>query len=313
MIVCYSSCRCCKDLLISSLKSIEKNNQNVTFFIFNNKIKHFSEVSFSDKSFSEEQSEKTENTQCQLTDEYEYSKEDLKEIKSHCKRLVVVNIDPWMDIFNECHPLKTQTNTYTRLLMSRFFQKFSKKSKILPFNHPDAESFSRLTSNPFGHLETFPDRFIYCDEDTICNGNIEKFWKHDFSSDILGFVEQNRRFCSEARRRSNIPRFYKDDLYICAGLLIFKTSFDLLKAIQPINIIIISKIIGDVPICRDQSIINMMDHDVIGFELVRKMVYSGKRYKLTFNNITYLREFHIIHHYKSGFIKKYANRFNIEF
>lgn len=94
MLVCYPSCKKCKNLLISSIDSIIKYNPNITITIFNNN---------------------------------EYSKEDLKDIHKHCSKLLVINISLWMDIFNDCQKLQGQINCYIRLLMSRVFQKFDKR------------------------------------------------------------------------------------------------------------------------------------------------------------------------------------------
>ena len=68
-IICYPSCKKCKNLLISSIDSIEKNNDDIIFCIFNNKINHF----YKDRT--------------EKTNEYEYNKDDIKDIKKHCKRL----------------------------------------------------------------------------------------------------------------------------------------------------------------------------------------------------------------------------------
>lgn len=102
--ICYPSCKKCKDILMTSIKSFLKNNKNINIFIFNN-------------------------------NEYDY--QDIKDIHELFNnytdsKLFIVDISPWMDIFKECKPLKGQTNCYIRLLMPLVFKKmFPNVKKIL--------------------------------------------------------------------------------------------------------------------------------------------------------------------------------------
>ena len=215
MLICYPSCKKCKNLLISSIDSIIKHNPNTTIAIFNNN---------------------------------EYSKEDLRDIRKHCQKLLVFDISLWMDIFKDCETLHGNHNTYTRLLMPRVFQKFDKRIS----------------------------QIIYCDEDCCCVGSLEKFWRLSFKSDIIGIINMmdnvnviwNNNTFIKGRRFENILAG-SSRTYINAGLLKFKTSFDIASMIIPINSLIICTVI-DLYLYHDQSLIHMVEHDSIIIESLNK-------------------------------------------
>lgn len=223
MIVCYPSCRKCKQLLLNSIDSIEKNNKDVTYFIFNNKISYF------------------KKNKTIKTDEYEYSIDDLKEIKQHCKRLVVVNIDKWMDIFDNYLPLHEQTNTYMRLLIPRFFQKYD----------------TRIV------------KFIYSDEDVLSIGKINKFWNIPFNTDILGISDVSSNHICHVTIHSNESKYYKipKTNYINAGLLLFKNKFNIMKSLNYLNSLSLDNLM-DISICHDQTIINTYPKTIIKYPIL---------------------------------------------
>ena len=191
MIVCYPSCKKCKHLLIQSIESVQQHNQDVEFYIFNNN---------------------------------EYSKEDLIEIRKYCSNLTVVDISAWMDVFDECLPLHGQMNTYTRLLMPRYFQ----------LHRPDVT------------------RFMYCDEDVLCCGDISKFYNMDFDSNVLGVIGIT---CDKSLN------------YINAGLLIIKTRLQLPDYLPALNMLKVLDVThhNDAPYIayHDQYALNTVEHDCI--------------------------------------------------
>lgn len=154
----------------------------------------------------------------------EYNKEDLVEIKQHCNNLTVVDISAWMDIFDECLPLHGQTNCYIRLLMPRFFQ----------LHRPEVS------------------RFMYCDEDCLCCGDISKFYNMDFDSNVLGIIGMA---CDKGLN------------YINDGLLIIKTALqltDYLPALNMLKVINITHHNGLPSIAyHDQYALNTVEHDCI--------------------------------------------------
>ena len=207
MLICYPSCKKCKNLLISSIDSIRKYNPSAIFAIFNNN---------------------------------EYSKEDLKDIKKHCQKLLVFDISLWMDIFKDCEMLHSQRNCYIRLLMPRVFQKFDKR---IP-------------------------QIIYCDEDCYCIGSIEKFWKYPFESDVVGFKDISdvkTKHKNLWQRNGHTKEHFLVTLkkpYMNSGLLKFKTSFDIRTLIMPINRYNMLHTIGFKAL-HDQTLLNMIDYDII--------------------------------------------------
>lgn len=211
MLVCYPSCKKCKNLLISSIDSIIKHNPNTTIAIFNNN---------------------------------EYSKEDLREIRKHCQKLLVFDISLWMDIFTDCQTLHSQHNCYIRFLMPRVFQRFDKRIF----------------------------QFIYCDEDCYCIGSIEKFWRYPFESDIVGIIDRAYGISIKDVEWFTKIHHFEEILsgtpkpYINAGLLKFKTSFDITSMIIPIYRLIICNVMNIFLFC-DQTLIHMIDHDTINIEL----------------------------------------------
>lgn len=154
----------------------------------------------------------------------EYSKTDLIEIRKYCSNLTVVDISVWMDIFDECLPLHNQTNCYIRLLMSRFFQ----------LHRPEVT------------------RFMYCDEDVLCCGDISKFYNMNFSSNVLGIIDIS---------------FDKSLNYINSGLLIIKTTLQLTDYLQALNMLKVLDIThhNDLPYIayHDQYALNTVEHDCI--------------------------------------------------
>ena len=239
MLICYPSCKKCKNILIKSIDSIEKNNEDIIFIIFNNKINHFYEY------------------MTEKTDEYEYSKEDLIEIHKHCKNLLIINIDKWMDIFDEVKPLKNQTNTYARLLYSRVFQKLiNVYESHEDGSHEDGtlKEINRIENNTKNNIikdviEVLQEKqkFIYSDEDVYCNGNIDKFWNLEFDENILGFIDRNIY--------GNDKYYFLREQYMNAGLLQFKLLFNILDGIKLINILIIEKIFNNIYF-HDQIVLN---------------------------------------------------------
>ena len=239
MIVCYQSCRSCKDMLIKSINSIKKYNKNVKFFIFNNKRSYW------------------ENDKKIDTEEMEYRKEDINEIAEKCgirKSLIVVDISSLMFIFDDSPKLKNQTNTYMRLLMPFFLKRFG--SNI--------------------------DRFLYCDEDVLCSGDLTKLYNIDFINDFAGFrnTSINEKFI----------KFHPNRNHINNGILMMKTTFNIFDNIELINATNIASILNMRPL-HDQFIVNLygVDEMELPYYPISKdymtnahmrQIYSMKRYNI---------------------------------
>ena len=209
-----------------------------------------------------------------------------------------------MDIFDEVLPLKTQTNAYIRLLMSRVFQKLMKayKSENLESNVKD-NSNENILLNLIKILKD-KQKFIYCDEDVYCNGNIDKFWNLEFDENVLGFID--RGICCF----DSIIFIHNN--YINTGIQQYKILFNILDYIKQINIAIISNNIN-IYLCHDQFIINHKKHHTIkiDIELYKKHTKNKPNYKLnTLKCIKYQLENYNIYHtyeYKNDIIKIYNN------
>jgi len=299
-IVCYQSCKCCLHLIKSSIQSIEENNPDVCFFIFNNKINHF---------FNDGTSEKTE--------EFEYSKEDLKEIKSLCKRMVVVNNWRWMDIFDECPTKKEQTNTFSRLTFPRFLQKLNANEEIKRklnefFNErPLKEKLEKIDQNPlyneiikdklkksvtekFEEIEDEKmnpkigniDRYVYSDEDVICDGNIDAFWNLEFGSNFF------RGFKNSFAEKNKVPLFRRKPL-LNDGLLLVNPNFKINdpEFIKLLNVQIFCKVIGKV-VCRTQALANWFGIDEI---VLTDRVFESLHESARIRQLLCLRNYHICH------------------
>ena len=239
MIVCYQSCKCCLELIKLSIESIEKNNENVIFFIFNNKITYFHE-----------------NQSIERKKEYEYSKEDIKEIKKLCKRLIIVNNNKWMDIFDECPTKKEQTNTFSRLLFSRFFQKLNNNEQLKIKINEYLSKEDKMNSSKEDKIKNIT-KYIYCDEDVICDGPIDTFWNLSFDHNFF------KGFRNSFAKRNVTPLFRMKPL-INDGLQLVNSDFRINdpEYIKLINVQIICKVIGKV-VCRTQALTNWYGIDDI--------------------------------------------------
>ena len=142
MLICYPSCKKCKNLLISSIDSIQRHNTSVIFAIFNNN---------------------------------EFSKSDLKDIKKHCQKLLVFDISLWMDIFKDCETLHEQHNCYIRLLMPRVFQKFDKR--ILQIIYCDEDCFCVGSIEKFWKYPFESDVVGFKDISDVQSKN-KNLWQH---------------------------------------------------------------------------------------------------------------------------------------
>ena len=170
-----------------------------------------------------------ENDKKTDTGEMEYRKEDINEIAEKCdirKSLTVVDISYLMFIFDNSPKLKNQTNTYTRLLMPFFLKRFG--SNI--------------------------ERFLYCDEDVLCSGDLTKLYNIDFINDFAGFrnTSINEKFIKFHPRRNHINN----------GILMMKTSFNIFDNVKFINVINIASILKMYPL-HDQFIVNLYGVDEI--------------------------------------------------
>ena len=289
-LVCYPSCKKCKNILIKSIDSIEKNNEDIIFIIFNNKINHF-------YGFMTEK-----------TDEYEYSKEDLIEIHKHCKNLLIINIDKWMDIFDEVKPLKNQTNTYARLLYSRVFQKLinvyesHEDGSLKEINQIENNTKNNIIKDVIEVLQE-KQKFIYCDEDVYCNGNIDKFWNLEFDENILGFIEDE----TYKLYKQNIIQslYYNEKYFICTGLLLFKYCFDITKSIKLINILIIEKIFNNIYL-HDQFIVNSLNPHKILLN-TENINFKNSYYLFRYICKKQLFIYNICHYYKVYTIEELEN------
>lgn len=341
MIVCYQSCKCCLELIKLSIESIEQNNENVIFFIFNNKITHF---------FEDESKEVLEDGTVKIKkiprterkDEYEYSKDDIKEIRKLCKRLIIVNNDKWMDIFDECPTKKAQTNTFSRLLFSRFFQKLNKNEKLKtkineyllnefsnniqneiksnsldnlskdiqnekPVNKPSKNDEKENKSKSFENLSKESqnekhvnkpskrdemnllknvNKYIYCDEDVICDGPIDNFWNLTFDHNFF------KGFRNSFANRNKVPLFRMKPL-INDGLQLVNSSFRINdpEYIKLLNVQIICKIIERV-VCRTQAITNWYGIDDI---VLTTKEFESLHESARIRQLLCLKYYHICH------------------
>lgn len=239
MIVCYQSCRSCKDMLIKSINSIKKYNKNVKFFIFNNKRSYW------------------ENDKKIDTGEMEYRKEDINEIADKCdirNSLTVVNISSIMFMFDDSPKLKNQINAYIRLLMPFFLK----------------------------HFESNIDRFLYCDEDVLCTGDLTKLYNIDFINDFAGFrnTSINEKF----------TKFHPNRNHINSGVLMMKATFNIFDNVKFINALNIASILKMRPL-HDQFIINLygideieLPHEPISKDYMTnahiRQIYSMKLYNI---------------------------------
>ena len=263
MIVCYQSCRSCKDMLIKSINSIKKHNKNVKFFIFNNNRTYWK----NDKKID--------------TEEMEYRKEDINEIADKCdirNSLAIVNISSLMFIFDDSPKLKNQTNTYTRLLIPFFLKRFG--SDI--------------------------NRFLYCDEDVLCSGDLTKLYNIDFNNAFAGFrnTSINEKFA----------KFHPSRNHINNGILMMKTTFNIFDNVKLINAINIASILEMYPL-HDQFIVNLYGVDEIELPHMPiskdymtnahiRQIYSMKLYNI-FHTDDFKNNEEIIKKVHEELIKKY--------
>lgn len=306
-IVCYQSCKCCLELIKLSIESIEQNNKNIIFFIFNNKITHFYEDSFED-SFKESFEDEPKIQRTERKDEYEYSKEDIKEIKKLCKRLIIVNNDKWMDIFDECPTKKAQTNTFSRLLFSRFFQKLNNneqlKTKINEYllndslkneTSEDVQNENSLKNDELNLLNKNDekclridkiDKYIYCDEDVICDGPVDNFWNLTFDHNFF------KGFRNSFANRNKVPLFRMKPL-INDGLQLVNSSFRINdpEYIKLLNVQIICKIIKKV-VCRTQALTNWYGIDDI---VLTTKEFDSLHESARIRQLLCLKYYHICH------------------
>ena len=190
----------------------------------------------------------------------ELSKAEIEELhrramKAACGTfsMYAVDVSPWMDIFKDMMPLKKQWNNYIRLVMPLFFQEY------------------------------FPSvrRFMYCDEDCLCVGDVRKLYNIHFREQFAGFIDLvPLRNLKSYRPDDMIDYLFVDEMnYINSGLLIFKTTFDLTKIIKGMNMSVIFGLLLGMDshrICHDQFVLNLYPHHIIPLK-INKM-YSN-RYK----------------------------------
>lgn len=131
-----------------------------------------------------------------------------QELNPIYNRIIYVNISPWMDIFKNTINENANENSndiqYIKFLMPNFFKK----------NRPTLK------------------RFIYCQENCYCVGDITKLWKVSFQGDIYGFIEGIFTYrCPFITKPDNTPS-------LDSGLLVIKNSFNLLskRGIYMLNI-----------------------------------------------------------------------------
>ena len=191
------------------------------------------------------------------TEEMEYRKGDINEIADKCdirNSLTVVNISSLMFMFDDSRKLKNQTNAYIRLLMPFFLKQFG--SNI--------------------------DRFLYCDEDVLCTGDLTKLYDIDFSNDFAGFrnTSINEKFI----------KFHPQRNHINSGILMMKTTFNIFDNVKFINALNIASILKMYPL-HDQFIINLygvdeikLPHEPISEDYMTnahiRQIYSMKLYNI---------------------------------
>ena len=173
----------------------------------------------------------------------ELNQDDITQIKhqiDYSNKLYIVDISPWMDIFKDCKPLHGQHNNYIRLLMPLVFQKH------------------------------FPNvnRFMYCDEDCYCIGDINTIYNIDFNEqfagviDIIPIINEKNHFSYKQIDYQFVDKWQ----YINSGLMLFKTSFDIRKLIPMLNMIIIFNLLlgpDSDRICHDQFVLNLYPHSMV--------------------------------------------------
>ena len=120
------------------------------------------------------------------------SKETLEEISQIANNITFIDFTNWVDIFHKASKLYGNYTTYLRLLMPRFLQIY----------RPEV------------------DRFIYCDEDCYCTGDINKFYNLDFEGkEFIGFCEGKYYSCKCTEKGNSFT--------VNAGILLISTKFDL--------------------------------------------------------------------------------------
>ena len=118
-----------------------------------------------------------------------------KELDPIYNRITYVNISPWIDIFKINTENSSDYVQYIKFLIPNFFKT---------------------------HKPTLK-RFIYCQENCYCTGDITKLWKVSFQGDIYGFIEGIFTYrCPFITKPDNTAS-------LDSGLLVIKNSFNLLS------------------------------------------------------------------------------------
>jgi len=250
--ICYPGCIKLRDLLYTSMSSIIQQNKKVNFYIFNNN--EYDDVSVN--LLNEDLQKHNDIYKCEYT-------------------ITIIDISPWISIFEDLKTLHSSLNCYARLLIPRVFQLYFPNVK----------------------------RVIYLDEDTLCLGSLQKLYRYKFSKDFAACIDWNKYLSKKDMTNKDITNKWlsKND-YICSGILLIKTNFDILNK-RFIKVINLYKIISlyNLPVkTHDQFILNMYKTDIISDlrENVNKDDTKTENdiYAILSNH--YLKEFNIIHDWK---------------
>ena len=157
------------------------------------------------------------------------SKETLEEISQIANNITFIDFTNWVDIFHKASKLYGNYTTYLRLLMPRFLQIY----------RPEV------------------DRFIYCDEDYYCTGDINKFYNLDFEGkEFIGILEPTFNEYVMLQKNSYI--------FANAGLLLINTKFDLSgdKSLFILDHMSFRNVLH-IRDCNDQTFINIYGMKII--------------------------------------------------
>lgn len=216
-----------------------------------------------------------------LKDKYEINKEQLKELRKYSSNLFSIDIINYLDIFYECRSFHNQYNTYKRILVSRICQKLNK---------------TMYKNNKI-------KRCMILDEDSYCNGNIDKLYNIQFENNkyFYGFIENTINHI--------IQNFYRIQ-HINCGLLILDIKFNLNSDIfiKYLNIAIILNTI-EFKYVVDQFIINsMLNYQYIPLKINKDILkkidkYINKKYIWGIYGIFELEQYNICHYAKTYDVK----------
>ena len=164
------------------------------------------------------------------------SKETLEEISQIANNITFIDFTNWIDIFHKTSTYYGEHTTYLRLLMPRFLQIY----------RPEV------------------DRFIYCDEDCYCTGDINKFYNLDFEGkEFIGISELTFDHYHMLHKNSYV--------FANAGLLLINTKFDLSsdKSLFILDHMIFRNALHIGDLC-DQTFINLYGLKILCDKSLRK-------------------------------------------